>query len=1397
MAEVKTDFIRPPGWRFAFKGTNVSSAPDALPPDKYAGVLNARTSSGSSLRARPGTGPALYSAGAAITDLAAFAALGTNDKPIIVARDVNNAISLNGGIVTRLYNYVPTDGVSLLSFRPNQSPQAWIYVAGGSDFQKIQAPNGPAQKVGLMEPQAPVDAAPNRLYYDNVTGTAISWTPDGTIASTVADGTRAPDVTILGLYPDPVNPARMSLQFTPSTTLFAIGETVSVAHTGEKAVIEDVLPAIAGGSVLGVQSAYYNPTAGNTEITPTQMPIGTAINEAELGQLRRGALVQMDGSHFLGAGLNDAAFAGNPNVNSGPFAINIIIDSSGTPDTFKWQLNNGPFTTGVAITGALQALANGISVIFANTTGHSVGDETIFGVVYERVLDSVTGPNGTICFKVAGNVPIQSNGRITGIPAIVVSTITQASAGWTMQQPCITGKLTFTATPTVTEAIGTFSVLGEGNPFAYPLPGTTSIPQADDYVHFSVLVSDPTQINEIKIIWNVDPIIDYAHNVFYYSVRPSDLASVATNQQTQLAAILDASTNALIENQVLPTGQALLQQALNTTVSDIASAPGQTSAGTGQWTEVTFPISALQFLGGNENTSLMNVNGVQLMFNTSGSVTVAWGSLWVGGGGQPDIGVTGEGAPYQYRVRARSTLTGNRGNPSPVMQHGVRPTRQNVYVQLPNTIEPAQDIWDVFRYGGSVLEYRRIGSGLPGTTFIDQYFDDAARAGELLEYDNFEPFPSIDVPFTHPGGTCYGTYIVLNAASFPATMPRWLPGTLVQLAGNQAYTLRKRPQFLSSTQVLLTFEEAIGYLPSTGTVFVYEPKVARQILNVGWGPNEYGDFFFVSDPLRPGVVYWPKTNDPDSAPDANNLEIVQPAEPLIGGVCMGGLSFVASPNNWWALYPSFNSTSRYSKRAAIVGRGLVSPWGICTDGRAIYFWAKDCIAVHAGGVYQSLTDDLYVLFPHEGVAAGQNIVRPGVTFYAPDYSRAGTFRLSWANQYLFADYQDVTGTQRTMVCDLRTGGWCADQYATPVTVHASLAQQPGSLAPTPALYVEQVLADNRGNIFQETDQTDDNGTPIPVVVDTFEWDGGDPRSQPLFGDSYLDCFPHGQVTVQPVSLGAPVGSPTLVPGSNTRTFAPISVDGGGELLKYLGLSITWLETYAGGFTVLHLWQASASPQPELTGDRASDWTDCGTEGNKFFQGFLLNADTMGSDKGLAIQDSETDTLHAIQPTMVNHNGQEIKAYSFVQPFYSHLVRDVPQGPAPWRKFQITYIFQPAPESAQTWWTQATAFGQTGYQHIGRLETAYATNTDITLTITAQDGTSPAVIDLPANGGVYGKLMVLPTFNKGQAFTFRAQSTGPFQLYLNDWVVWVGQWGRQAAYLPYRLLGGIYGDQANV
>lgn len=92
-----------------------------------------------------------------------------------------------------------------------------------------------------------------------------------------------------------------------------------------------------------------------------------------------GFIVQTGYGHTVGdkwvvsiiyPGLDDAAPSGTC-TQAGGAVFEVEIDTTGTPDKFRWRKDGGAWTSGVSITGAAQLLSDGISVTFGATTGHS------------------------------------------------------------------------------------------------------------------------------------------------------------------------------------------------------------------------------------------------------------------------------------------------------------------------------------------------------------------------------------------------------------------------------------------------------------------------------------------------------------------------------------------------------------------------------------------------------------------------------------------------------------------------------------------------------------------------------------------------------------------------------------------------------------------------------------------------------------------------------------------------------------------------------------------------------------------------------------------------------------------------------------------------------------------
>lgn len=91
---------------------------------------------------------------------------------------------------------------------------------------------------------------------------------------------------------------------------------------------------------------------------------------------------------------------------SPPYVLyRVQIDTAGTPDTYTWSDDDGTSwqAAGEAITGAAQTLSNGVTVTFAATTGHTVGDYwNIAAGILQATSVSMKGTKAVVSFSMVG-----------------------------------------------------------------------------------------------------------------------------------------------------------------------------------------------------------------------------------------------------------------------------------------------------------------------------------------------------------------------------------------------------------------------------------------------------------------------------------------------------------------------------------------------------------------------------------------------------------------------------------------------------------------------------------------------------------------------------------------------------------------------------------------------------------------------------------------------------------------------------------------------------------------------------------------------------------------------------------------------------------------------------------
>lgn len=472
-------------------------------------------------------------------------------------------------------------------------------------------------------------------------------------------------------------------------------------------------------------------------------------------------------------------------------------------------------------------------------------------------------------------------------------------------------------------------------------------------------------------------------------------------------------------------------------------------------TDASIAVSALVRLGTNTALSLQTgVNAIKIVFTVTAPVTPSYIGLTLVG----TYGPTGTGAnsPVLYRYIYRSA-EGAKSNPSPAMRFGVQPVAQSVQLQAAPSPDPQVKFIDWYRGGGSftqvngVEEDHYVGTvpntvpPAPPITFTDALDDITASINPLLEFDNYEPFPSIDLPAS---GVVNVNQYGVTLVSGTAFNLRWAPGTLINIGGT-VYTLYNRP---TSASALTIFQN--GGTQLNVPYSITAPVLLAQPLPALWGPTDNAGFLFgAGDPLRPGALYFTKGNNADSAPQTNSLEATGPDEPLMNGAIIDGLCMVFSTERAWWAYPNFSNITAtlvgtvgtpFYLVPAISKRGLFARFGICTDGGGtVYFISKDGIYKSRGAEATCITDLIYSLFPHESSAQSPipipafALSTPGYAVNPPDYTNPGGMSLSFAEDRLYFDYRDLAGAYWSLVMDVRTGIWGVDSYPAQVTVHAA------------------------------------------------------------------------------------------------------------------------------------------------------------------------------------------------------------------------------------------------------------------------------------------------------------------------------------------------------------------------
>jgi len=638
----------------------------------------------------------------------------------------------------------------------------------------------------------------------------------------------------------------------------------------------------------------------------------------------------------------------------------------------------------------------------------------------------------------------------------------------------------------------------------------------------------------------------------------------------------------------------------------------------------------------------------------------------------------------QYWGKYRASETGAQSNPSPASSLQQTPVLANT-ITMPFSTDPQVDKCDYYRQDQGLANPTYVITGpndglgpvINGvqynTPVTDTLSDLAVATNQIMQTDDFEPFPSIDTPKSGMVSIIAGVVTWVSGDQFN---PRWLPGTLILIGSPSqiAYSLVARP--ISSTEIVIPgIPDTIGDVFGDGVPYnIAQPILAQQPIPSMWGPDAYGYMHGCGDPNQPGAYLWTKAYNPDSAPQTNRLLLTSGSEVLMGGDLINGVSMAFSTLRAWLIYPNFAdaqattegvSGTPWNPILAVTTRGLYIRNCLCSvGGKAIAFRVSDGISLTSGGGEKSITDaQIYNLFPHEGFTPVPVQIGP-YTVFPPDDNLPQT--LTYQPGYIYYDYQCKSGrttVPATLVYDEAAKGWSVDVGNPAFTAHgidygASLIPFHPPANPTSDTVVG--CADGTVRILASG-----GGEAATSVVATGADNAGDARALKRVGDVFISAVIE---TFNPISLAFfssqyQNGVAGLLPSSLSGfgTLAQYIVDGGGAAIDVLDLEmILGWPTSSGN--ELDLWQPVLMPLPAAILSRRTDGV---VVGRGYQHVYLVNATfaatapvvlTLNTDQGVFTQTwAASGTLAVLTRVMEKMPPNKFKVCEYqiasTQPFY--------------------------------------------------------------------------------------------------------------------------------------------------
>jgi hypothetical protein len=687
------------------------------------------------------------------------------------------------------------------------------------------------------------------------------------------------------------------------------------------------------------------------------------------------------------------------------------------PPLYPWGIS--PALLPCQATPANPNLANNVG--FVTLTTQSAGTDRLSGVSVSSATQIGTNYWAVTPNSMAGIAPgmyVFIGGTLSVVDSTTATTFNTYFAG--TPSGAIHSYYESVATPTTPSANGN-SFYGEWDAAVdWSFDGTPdSGYSSDDLVHVGILVSDPNDIVQLRILVLVN---GSTSDYYLKAVVPSVTQGLVDTTQTAVAVqqtIATDTTQGVLGDTVYPSQYAQQAQPVQMTAQTVPT-----------WMEFDIPKSDFLPAGnaGSGAFSWKNVTGVQVWVDSqtvtgSPSFAVEVGAIYAHGNQGPDSVSSTSASPYQYLFCLRNPTTQEQGNPCPYMIPSnfvsvqLRAVQVTVYgFDTSSAGNPAlvgTGSIAVYRAGGTFADaiFRFVGyatnpgasAGIPlSTVFIDNFSDADIENNDAIEFDNYPPVASsLPNPYnstlsgspTTVGGSPYPNLMRVAISPTPASQFFTVGSPVTIGTGANQETSTIVAVGSNYIWVYLQFAHFSGESITADFVVGQPCDIICQA----------GDSLLLAgDANNPHICYRSKAGEPSQWPIINletgnsHQQIIgSPDNPIMGLLDYGGGYVSLNQKNIYIFNIWLGQFLNITETPA--DRGMIGKHLWCRVNNQIWFVAYDGIYAWAGGGCVKMTEALDPIF-----------VGLAMNGYAPvNLANTANIWMECFENYVYLTYEDI------------------------------------------------------------------------------------------------------------------------------------------------------------------------------------------------------------------------------------------------------------------------------------------------------------------------------------------------------------------------------------------------------